>query len=129
MDKKMIAAVLDEMGTLLELQGANPFKSRAFHNASRAVDQITGDLPELIRTGGFGSLAWFTKITGWHFMTTVTKYVSEAHVLTFGLLVVLAGCASGPRAFELNHFSPSTLMRDSWKRVVNVKTPYGATRT
>jgi branched-chain amino acid transport system permease protein len=44
---------------------------------------------ELIRTGGFGFLAWFTKITGWHFMTTVTKYVSEAHVLTFGLLVVL----------------------------------------
>jgi len=44
---------------------------------------------ELIRTGGFGFLALFTKITGWHFMTTVTKYVSEAHVLTFGLLVVL----------------------------------------
>ena len=44
---------------------------------------------ELFRTGGFGFLAWFTKITGWHFMTTVTKYVSEAHVLTFGLLVIL----------------------------------------
>jgi branched-chain amino acid transport system permease protein len=44
---------------------------------------------ELIRTGGFGFLAWFTKATGWPFMTTVTKYVSEAHVLTFGLLVVL----------------------------------------
>jgi DNA polymerase (family 10) len=45
MEKKDIAAVLDEMGTLLELQGANPFKSRAFHNASRAVEGITGDLP------------------------------------------------------------------------------------
>jgi DNA polymerase (family 10) len=51
MDKKAIAAILEEMGTLLELQGANPFKSRAFHNASRAVDQITDDLAELIRTG------------------------------------------------------------------------------
>jgi DNA polymerase (family X) len=51
MDKKAIAAVLEEMGTLLELQGANPFKSRAFHNASRAVDQITRDIAELIRTG------------------------------------------------------------------------------
>jgi branched-chain amino acid transport system permease protein len=44
---------------------------------------------ELVRTGGFGFLAWFTKATGWPFMTTVSKYVSEAHVLTFGLLVVL----------------------------------------
>jgi DNA polymerase (family 10) len=51
MDKKAIAAILEEMGTLLELQGANPFKSRAFHNASRAVDQITDDMAELIRTG------------------------------------------------------------------------------
>ena len=44
---------------------------------------------ELIRTGGFGFLVWFTKTTGWSFMTTVTKYVSEAHVLSFGLLVVI----------------------------------------
>jgi DNA polymerase (family 10) len=51
MDKKEIAAVLDEMGTLLELQGANPFKSRAFHNASRAVEGITGDLAALAKSG------------------------------------------------------------------------------
>lgn len=51
MDKKEIAAVLDEMGTLLELQGANPFKSRAFHNASRAVEGITGDIAALAKSG------------------------------------------------------------------------------
>ncbi|MEW6510180.1 MAG: DNA polymerase/3'-5' exonuclease PolX [Bacteroidota bacterium] len=49
MDKKEIAAVLEEMGTLLELQGANPFKSRAFHNASRAVEGITGDIASLAK--------------------------------------------------------------------------------
>jgi DNA polymerase (family X) len=64
MDKKAIAAVLDEMGTLLELQGANPFKSRAFHNASRAVDQITGDLAELIRTGGLMEIKGIGKSIG-----------------------------------------------------------------
>jgi DNA polymerase (family X) len=48
MDKKAIAAVLDEMGTLLELQGANPFKARAFHNASRAVEALTDDLPAMV---------------------------------------------------------------------------------
>lgn len=51
MDKKTIAAVLDEMGTLLELQGANPFKSRAYHNASRAVEGITKDIAELVASG------------------------------------------------------------------------------
>ena len=48
MDKKTVASILDEMGTLLELQGANPFKSRAFHNASRAVEGITEDLSALV---------------------------------------------------------------------------------
>jgi len=51
MDKKAIAGILEEMGTLLEIQGANPFKSRAFHNASRAVEGLTRDLPELVESG------------------------------------------------------------------------------
>ncbi len=51
MDKKSIADILDEMGTLLELQGANPFKSRAFHNASRAIEGLTKDVAELIESG------------------------------------------------------------------------------
>ncbi len=51
MDKKAIAEILDEMGTLLELQGANPFKSRAFHNASRAVEGLTKDIAELVERG------------------------------------------------------------------------------
>jgi DNA polymerase (family 10) len=63
MEKKDIAAVLDEMGTLLELQGANPFKSRAFHNASRAVEGITGDLPALVKSGALLEIAGIGKGT------------------------------------------------------------------
>ncbi len=51
MDKKEIADVLDEMGTLLELQGANPFKARAYHNASRALEGITDELAALVDNG------------------------------------------------------------------------------
>jgi DNA polymerase (family 10) len=51
MDKKSIVSILDEMGTLLELQGANPFKSRAFHNASRALEGVTDDLQEVVASG------------------------------------------------------------------------------
>ncbi len=46
-------------------------------------------LSELFRSGGFGTLASLSKATGWPFMLTVTKYVSEAHILSFGILVVL----------------------------------------
>jgi DNA polymerase (family 10) len=51
MDKKQIISILDEMGTLLELQGANPFKARAFHNGSRALEGVTDDLEELVSSG------------------------------------------------------------------------------
>jgi branched-chain amino acid transport system permease protein len=43
---------------------------------------------ELFRTAGFGLLPFIAKTTGWPFMKTVIKYVSEAHVLSFGLLVI-----------------------------------------
>ncbi|MEW5912445.1 MAG: branched-chain amino acid ABC transporter permease [Thermodesulfobacteriota bacterium] len=44
---------------------------------------------EIFRTAGFGFLKYLSQATGWGFMNLVTKYVSEAHVLTFGVLVVL----------------------------------------
>lgn len=49
MDKKKVAEILDEIGTLLELKGENPFKSRAFHNASRTIESLSGDLVEMIK--------------------------------------------------------------------------------
>lgn len=51
MDKKQVAEILDEIGTLLELKGENPFKCRAYHNASRIIGALTKELPELIETG------------------------------------------------------------------------------
>ncbi len=51
MDKKQVAAILDEMGTLFELKGENPFKCRAFHNAARIVEALTQDLGGLVDAG------------------------------------------------------------------------------
>lgn len=50
MDRSGIADILDEMGTLLELKGANPFKSRAFHNASRTVSSVPEDVIALAKS-------------------------------------------------------------------------------
>ncbi len=44
---------------------------------------------EIFRTGGFGLLPYLAKTTGWPVLSTITKYVSEAHVLSFGVLVII----------------------------------------
>jgi DNA polymerase (family 10) len=56
MDKHQVAAILDEIGTLLELQGENPFKCNAYHNAARTVDQLSGSLADEIQSGHLGEL-------------------------------------------------------------------------
>ena len=48
MDKKRVAEILDEMGTILEIKGDNPFRTRAFHTASETVASLTEDLSSLI---------------------------------------------------------------------------------
>jgi len=48
MNKKEIIAILEEIGTLLELKGENPFKSRAYFNAARILENRMDDIQELI---------------------------------------------------------------------------------
>ena len=51
MHKEQVAAVLDEIGVMLELQGENAFRCNAYHNAARAVEQLEGDLGEVVASG------------------------------------------------------------------------------
>lgn len=52
--KDDVAAALDEIGTLLELKGENPFRCNAYHNAARALGQLDGDLKNLIASKTLG---------------------------------------------------------------------------
>ncbi|MCX6121405.1 MAG: DNA polymerase/3'-5' exonuclease PolX [Ignavibacteriales bacterium] len=56
MDKKRVIEILDEIGTLLELTGENPFRSRAYHNGAQVVSGLTNDLNELIQHGSLTSI-------------------------------------------------------------------------
>ena len=47
MTKNDIAAVLEEIATLLELKGENPFKIRAYANAARSIEAWGGSLSDL----------------------------------------------------------------------------------
>jgi len=48
MDKDRVAEILIEIGVLLELKGENPFKTRAYANAARTLEQLTEPLEKLI---------------------------------------------------------------------------------
>ncbi len=50
MDKTSVLSALEEMAVLLELKGENPFKIRAFTNASRALQGISDDFEILIKS-------------------------------------------------------------------------------
>ncbi|MBX7259543.1 MAG: hypothetical protein K1Y02_24495, partial [Candidatus Hydrogenedentes bacterium] len=49
MNKKEVAAVLEDIAILLELSGENPFKSRSYENVARALEQHEDDIETLVR--------------------------------------------------------------------------------
>src|SRR4029077_71995 len=51
METAKIAQVLDEMGTMLELRGENPFRCRAYHTAAQALSNLPDELSEMIAAG------------------------------------------------------------------------------
>jgi DNA polymerase (family X) len=51
MTKEEIAADLEEIATLLEVKGENPFKANAYRNGARAILQLPGDIEQIVREG------------------------------------------------------------------------------
>ncbi len=51
MEKKAVLANLEKIADLMDLQGENPFRSRAFRNASHNLQGVAEDLEDLVRTG------------------------------------------------------------------------------
>lgn len=51
MTKDEVAEALDEIGTLLELKGESSFRTNAYHNGARVIQQMPGDLKEMVANG------------------------------------------------------------------------------
>ena len=51
MENLDIAHVLDELADLLEIQGANPFRIRAYRNAVRTVEGLTRPMRAMVDAG------------------------------------------------------------------------------
>jgi DNA polymerase (family 10) len=51
METGRIGQILDEMGTMLEINGENPFRCRAYHTAAQSLMNLPGELSEMIADG------------------------------------------------------------------------------
>jgi len=51
MENIEICALLEELADLLEIQGSNPFRIRAYRNAVRTIKGLTRGLPEMVEAG------------------------------------------------------------------------------
>ena len=56
MNKDQVAEILAEIGTLLELKGENPFKTRAYANAARILEGLSEPLDQLIAEDRLGEI-------------------------------------------------------------------------
>jgi len=56
MNKDKVAEILVEIGTLLELKGENPFKTRAYVNAARTLESLSEPLAKLVAEKRLGEI-------------------------------------------------------------------------
>ena len=56
MNKNEVAAVFEEIAALLEITGENSFKTNAYRNAARAVEQFEGDLKTALADGSLAKV-------------------------------------------------------------------------
>jgi len=102
MDKERVAEILVEIGTLLELKGENPFKTRAYLNGARVIEGLNEPLKNLVeeeRLGGLKGIgdALQQKIT--ELVTTgKLKYYDELKAsVPAGLVAMLDISGLGPK--------------------------------
>jgi DNA polymerase (family 10) len=75
-DKGQVAAVLEDVGNLLELTGGNPFEARAYQNAARTLSGLEGDIEESVRTKAIERVPGLGKTL----VARVTELVTTGHM-------------------------------------------------
>ncbi len=108
MDKDKVAEILVETGTLLELKGENPFKTRAYANAARTLEGLGEPLAKLVTEKRLGEIkgigeALEQKITEL-VETGKLKYYDELKAsIPPGFLEMLEISGVGPKKIQTLH--------------------------
>lgn len=108
MDKVQVAAILEEMGTLLELQGENTFRCIAYHNAARALEQSEGNLADLVSSGQLKEIRGIGETMVEKITTLVNTGQLEAYdklkaKVPAGMLEMLRLPSMGPKKIKALH--------------------------
>lgn len=108
MDKESVAGILVDIGTLLELKGENPFKTRAYVNAARTLESLAEPLDTIVAEQRLGEIkgigdALQQKIT--ELVTTgKLKYYDELKAsVPPGLVDMLGIPGVGPKKVKALH--------------------------
>jgi DNA polymerase (family X) len=108
MDKDKVAEILVEIGTLLELNGENPFKTRAYANAARTIESLNEPLAKIVAEKRLGEIkgigeALEQKITEL-VETGKLKYYDELKVsIPPGFMEMLEIPGVGPKKIQTLH--------------------------
>ncbi|MBI1840429.1 MAG: DNA polymerase/3'-5' exonuclease PolX [Verrucomicrobia bacterium] len=108
MDKEHVAAILQEIGVLLELKGENPFKTRAYANAARTLEGLEESIETLVsenRLGGIKGIgeALQQKITELVTTGRLEYYETLKASLPAGLMDLLDLQGVGPKKVKVLH--------------------------
>jgi DNA polymerase (family 10) len=108
MDKEKLAEILVEIGTLLELKGENPFKTRAYVNAARTLEGLTEPLNKLVEEKRLGDIKGIGEALQQKITELVTtgklKYYDELKAsVPPGLVEMLGIPGVGPKKVKALH--------------------------
>ena len=108
MNQFEIAIVLNEMATLLEIQGSNPFKIRAYQQAARICEKFEGNLAEVIagkqlaQLSGLGA-SMCAQIERLHFDGELEQHQHLRAQIAAGLIQMLAIPGLGAKKISKLH--------------------------
>jgi DNA polymerase (family 10) len=105
MDTSQIAQILDDIGTMLEIRGENPFRCRAYHNAAQALESLPADLRGMLEDGslaqvqGIGS-TMIAKISALMTTGALAEYEDLRKATPPGLVALLRVPGLGPKKIK-----------------------------
>jgi DNA polymerase (family 10) len=108
MTKDDVAAALDEIGVLLQLQGENDFRVRAYTNGARLISQFQGDFKAAVAAGKLAEIRGIGDALALKITTLVNTgrlpYLDELRAsVPPGLLEILRIPGIGPKKVKAMH--------------------------
>ncbi len=106
--KADVSKVLEEMANIFEILGDNPFKSRSYRNAARALDNLPRDLGEMLSSGelievkGIGK-SLFSQIEELYTTGRLVLYDETKEKIPGGLLGLLRIPGIGPKKVRVRN--------------------------